>query len=62
LLIFRPAAEQEDLHNLFNKYVIKLIELILEGIMNEIQGQKLKTIVPLTHLNMVNHTGKNKCI
>ena len=45
--------EQEWLQQLFDKYCNNLIEMILEGITDGKQGEKLKTIVPLTNLNMV---------
>ncbi|XP_071945421.1 dynein axonemal heavy chain 10-like [Antedon mediterranea] len=45
--------EQEDLMRLFNKYVPPALDLIVEGIVDGKQGEKLKTIVPLTTLNMV---------
>jgi hypothetical protein len=34
-----------------------LIDLILEGIVDGRQGERLKTIVPQTDLNMVRHHG-----
>ncbi|XP_068610937.1 dynein axonemal heavy chain 10 [Brachionichthys hirsutus] len=49
----RPVEEQKELNNLFEKYVPKAIDMILEGIVDGQQGQKLKTIVPVTNLNMV---------
>jgi dynein heavy chain len=49
----RNPVEQGDLNLLFEKYVPPLIKLILEGIMNDVQGHKLKLIVPMTNLNMV---------
>ena len=38
---------------LFDKFVPTLITLILEGIIDGKQGEKLKQIIPLTNLNMV---------
>nr|XP_061803884.1 dynein axonemal heavy chain 10-like [Nerophis lumbriciformis] len=49
----RPAKEQEQLDGLFEKYVHSLIDMIVEGIVDGKQGQKLKTVVPQTDLNMV---------
>lgn len=49
----RPPLEADELNSLFDKYVPRLIDLILEGIMNDVQGAKLKTIIPQTNLNMV---------
>ncbi|KAG9487630.1 hypothetical protein GDO78_007443, partial [Eleutherodactylus coqui] len=45
--------EQVELNRLFEKYVPPCIEMIVEGIMDGKQGEKLKTIVPQTDLNMV---------
>ena len=45
--------EQGYLESLFEKYVPYLIEVIVEGIVDGRQGEKLKTIVPQTDLNMV---------
>lgn len=41
------------MQNLFEKYVPYLIDMIVEGIVDGRQGEKLKTIVPQTDLNMV---------
>ncbi|XP_061623123.1 dynein axonemal heavy chain 10-like [Phyllopteryx taeniolatus] len=49
----RPVKEQQVLNKLFDKYVHRLIEMIVEGIVDGKQGQKLKTVVPQTDLNMV---------
>ncbi|XP_077418138.1 dynein axonemal heavy chain 10-like isoform X2 [Vanacampus margaritifer] len=49
----RPVKEQEELDKLFEKYVHVLIDMIVEGIVDGKQGQKLKTVVPQTDLNMV---------
>ncbi|KAM9822155.1 dynein axonemal heavy chain 10-like isoform 2-T2 [Syngnathus typhle] len=49
----RPIEQQEDLDKLFEKYVHVLIDMIVEGIVDGKQGQKLKTVVPQTDLNMV---------
>ncbi|XP_038229191.1 dynein axonemal heavy chain 10 [Dermochelys coriacea] len=45
--------EQVELNRLFEKYVPYLIDMIVEGIVDGKQGEKLKTIVPQTDLNMV---------
>lgn len=47
--------EQGDLEILFEKYVPRLIDMIVEGIVDGRQGEKLKTIVPQTDLNMVRY-------
>lgn len=46
-------VEQSELQNLFEKYVPYLIDVIVEGIVDGRQGEKLKMIVPQTSLNMV---------
>ncbi|XP_036076372.1 dynein heavy chain 10, axonemal isoform X2 [Rousettus aegyptiacus] len=46
-------VEQGHLQSLFEKYVPYLIDVIVEGIVDGRQGEKLKTIVPQTDLNMV---------
>uniref|UniRef100_A0A4W6GCG3 Dynein axonemal heavy chain 10 n=1 Tax=Lates calcarifer TaxID=8187 RepID=A0A4W6GCG3_LATCA len=45
--------EQEVLNKLFEKYVHSSIDMIVDGIVDGKQGQKLKTVVPQTDLNMV---------
>uniref|UniRef100_A0A3P8UAE7 Dynein axonemal heavy chain 10 n=1 Tax=Amphiprion percula TaxID=161767 RepID=A0A3P8UAE7_AMPPE len=45
--------EQEVLNKLFEKYVHSSIDMIVDGIVGGKQGQKLKTVVPQTDLNMV---------
>uniref|UniRef100_A0A4W6G9Y8 Dynein axonemal heavy chain 10 n=1 Tax=Lates calcarifer TaxID=8187 RepID=A0A4W6G9Y8_LATCA len=49
----RPEREQEVLNKLFEKYVHSSIDMIVDGIVDGKQGQKLKTVVPQTDLNMV---------
>ncbi|XP_069379878.1 dynein axonemal heavy chain 10 isoform X1 [Paralichthys olivaceus] len=49
----RPEREQEVLNKLFEKYVHSCIDMIVDGIVDGKQGQKLKTVVPQTDLNMV---------
>ncbi|KAM3867513.1 dynein axonemal heavy chain 10 [Diretmus argenteus] len=49
----RPPREQQDLNKLFEKYVHSTIDMIVDGIVDGKRGQKLKTIVPQTDLNMV---------
>ena len=55
--------EREELNRLFEKYVPPCIDLILEGIIEGKIGKKLKTIIPLTNLNMVGDgfVKKNVC-
>uniref|UniRef100_A0A8B9BUE2 Dynein axonemal heavy chain 10 n=1 Tax=Anser brachyrhynchus TaxID=132585 RepID=A0A8B9BUE2_9AVES len=45
--------ERIELNRLFEKYVPCLIDMITEGIVDGKQGERLKTIVPQTDLNMV---------
>ena len=55
--------EREELNRLFEKYVPPCIDLILEGIIEGKIGKKLKTIIPLTNLNMVGDGFvKKKCM
>ncbi|KAE8635010.1 hypothetical protein XENTR_v10002490 [Xenopus tropicalis] len=49
----QSKQEQSVLSKLFEKYVPHCIEMIVEGITDGKQGEKLKTIVPQTDLNMV---------
>ena len=49
----RPASELQELNALFDKYVPAGLDLILEGLVDGRQEAKMKTIVPLTNLNMV---------
>ncbi|XP_065594770.1 dynein axonemal heavy chain 10 [Cyrtonyx montezumae] len=45
--------ERIELNRLFEKYVPCLIDMITEGVVDGQQGERLKTIVPQTDLNMV---------
>jgi len=45
--------DRKELMKLYEKYVPQCISMVLEGIVDGRQGDKLKTIVPLTNLNMV---------
>jgi len=50
----RPIMlEVEELKRLYKRYVPSCIDMICYGIIDGKQGEKLKTIVPLTSLNMV---------
>ncbi|XP_053336632.1 dynein axonemal heavy chain 10 [Clarias gariepinus] len=49
----RPVREQDGLNKLFKKYVPSTIDMIVEGVVDGRQGEKMKTIVPQTDLNMV---------
>ncbi|XP_067660223.1 dynein axonemal heavy chain 10-like [Haliotis asinina] len=50
----RPnKTERDELTRLYDKYVPCLIDMVVEGIVDGKQQEKLKTIVPLTNLNMV---------
>jgi dynein heavy chain len=46
-------TEHDELIRLYKKYVPSCIDLICEGIRDGKPGEKLKTIVPLTNLNLV---------
>ena len=46
-------GDQKEFIKLFDKYVPQCISLILEGLQDGRQGEKLKTIVPLSNLNLV---------
>uniref|UniRef100_A0A670KBP0 Dynein axonemal heavy chain 10 n=1 Tax=Podarcis muralis TaxID=64176 RepID=A0A670KBP0_PODMU len=50
--------KKQLLDRLFAKYVPYLIEMIVEGIVDGRQGEKLKTILPQTDLNMVTQLTK----
>uniref|UniRef100_A0A8D3BG74 AAA+ ATPase domain-containing protein n=1 Tax=Scophthalmus maximus TaxID=52904 RepID=A0A8D3BG74_SCOMX len=52
-LLDRPEREHETLNKLFEKYVPKCIDMIVDGIVDGKQGEKLKTVVAQTDLNMV---------
>ncbi|XP_058491324.1 dynein axonemal heavy chain 10 [Solea solea] len=52
-LNIRSERIQEVLNRLFEKYVHSCIDMIVDGIVDGKQGQKLKTVVPQTDLNMV---------
>lgn len=45
--------EKEELKQLYNKYVGPCIEMVIEGMIAGRPIEKLKTILPLTNLNMV---------
>jgi len=47
------VIEQEELNKHFKKFVPPSIDLICSGLRDGKQTEKLKTIVPLTNLNMV---------
>ncbi|KAK3083644.1 hypothetical protein FSP39_000711 [Pinctada imbricata] len=49
----QSKQEREDLHRLYDKYVPVLIDMVVEGVVDGRQGDKMKTIVPQTNLNMV---------
>ncbi|XP_056602848.1 dynein axonemal heavy chain 10 isoform X1 [Triplophysa dalaica] len=49
----RHSKEQFDLSKLFGKYVPSAIDMIVDGIVDGKQTEKLKTVIPQTDLNMV---------
>ena len=46
-------VEKDNMQRLYDKYVPTLVDMVVEGIIDGRQGEKMKTIVPLTNLNMV---------
>ena len=46
-------ADRDEFVKLFDKYVPQCVALILEGIQDGRQSERLKSIVPLSNLNMV---------
>jgi len=48
--------EREELIKLFKKFVPGSIDLVCEGLRDGKQTEKLKTIVPLTSLNMARYS------
>ena len=50
--------EQKELLKFYEKYVPALIDMVLEGIVDGREEKRLKTIVPLTNLNMVSQKSK----
>ena len=51
--------DRKEFQRLYEKYVPQCIALILEGIQDGRQGEKLKTILPITNLNLVMDTWMN---
>ncbi|TRY94050.1 hypothetical protein DNTS_011956 [Danionella cerebrum] len=49
----RNQKEKGDLHKLFEKYVPSAIDLIVDGVVDGKQTEKLRTVIPQTDLNMV---------
>ena len=48
--------DRKEFIRLFDKYVPQCISMILEGVVDGRQGEKLSTIVPITNLNMVSES------
>ncbi len=48
--------EQTDLRRLFEKYVPSAMDMIVDGIVDGKQTEKLKTVIPQTDLNMVSES------
>ena len=48
--------DRKEFTRLFDKYVPQCISMILEGVVDGRQGEKLSTIVPVTNLNMVSES------
>ncbi|XP_021370512.1 dynein heavy chain 10, axonemal-like isoform X1 [Mizuhopecten yessoensis] len=50
----RPSkTERDEMKRLYDKYVPSLIDMVIEGVMDGKLGDKMKTIIPLTNLNLV---------
>ncbi|XP_064619187.1 dynein axonemal heavy chain 10-like isoform X2 [Lineus longissimus] len=45
--------ERDEMARLYKKYVIPCVDMIIEGVVDGKQQEKMKTIVPLTNLNLV---------
>ena len=54
--------DKKELQALYDKYVPSCISLILEGVMDGRQGEKLKTILAVTNLNLVSCTFITVCV
>lgn len=54
----QSKVEKDEFKRLYDKYVPILIDMVVEGIMDGRQGEKMRTIVPLTNLNMVKQLSK----
>ena len=52
---FPGETDRQEFQKLYDKYVRQCISLILEGIQDGRQGDKLKTILPVTNLNLVRY-------
>ncbi len=51
-----PAeSDRKEFNTLYDKYVPKLISFAMDGILDGRQGEKLKTILAVTNLNMVQY-------
>ncbi|XP_076452214.1 dynein axonemal heavy chain 10-like [Babylonia areolata] len=49
-----PSKEEsQDLDSMYDKYVPFLVDYIIEGMKDGVQGEKLRTIIPLSNLNLV---------
>lgn len=48
--------EKTELHKLFEKYVPSAIDMIVDGMVDGKQTEKLKTVIPQTDLNMVSES------
>ena len=54
----QSKVEKDEFKRLYDKYVPILIDMVVEGIVDGRQGEKMRTIVPLTNLNMVKQLSK----
>jgi dynein heavy chain len=53
-------VEKDNLQRLYEKYVPTLIDMVIEGVVDGRQGEKMKTIIPLTNLNLVSMNNYSK--
>lgn len=49
----RPQAQGKIFESLYKKYVPLLVDLVVEGLQDNQPVERLRTILPLTNLNMV---------
>ncbi|XP_076108254.1 dynein axonemal heavy chain 10-like isoform X2 [Mytilus galloprovincialis] len=54
----QSKLEKDEFQRLYDKYVPCLIDMVVEGLVDGRQGEKMKTIIPLTNLNMVRQLSK----
>lgn len=50
----RPIEQVNELGPLYKKYVYNLVELVVEAMQDGQPVERLRTILPITNLNLVN--------